>query len=95
MADTEHYVDPEDRKHEKFAEVRDVPLALLDRHLQASCRTEITTMTVGEAVEKGVIANETFGYFLARVQMFLLKIGINPERLRFRQHMPSIADLLF
>ena len=89
MAEIEHYVDPEDKKHERFTEVRDVPLALLDRHVQASGRTEITTMTVGEAVEKGVIANETLGYFLARVQMFLLKIGINPERLRFRQHMSN------
>ena len=46
-------------------------------------------MIVGDAVDKGVIANETLGYFLARVQMFLLKIGIDPARLRFRQHMAN------
>lgn len=89
MAEIEHYVDPEDKKHERFADVRDVKLALLDRYVQASGRTEVTTMTVGEAVEKGVIANESLGYFLARVQLFLLKIGINPDRLRFRQHMAN------
>lgn len=33
------------------------------------------------------MANETLGYFLARIQTFLLKVGVNPEKLRFRQHM--------
>ncbi|KAI5119411.1 hypothetical protein M0805_004898 [Coniferiporia weirii] len=87
MAEIEHYVDPEDKAHERFDEVREVTLALLDRHVQTSGRTEVKHMTVGAAVDGGVIANQTLGYFLARVQLFLLKIGINPERLRFRQHM--------
>lgn len=33
------------------------------------------------------MANETLGYYLARVHQFLIKIGINEEKLRFRQHM--------
>lgn len=36
---------------------------------------------------QGLVANETLGYFMARIQQFLLKIGILPDRLRFRQHM--------
>ncbi|KAF8811140.1 class II aaRS and biotin synthetase [Phlegmacium glaucopus] len=36
-----------------------------------------------------VIANETLGYFVARIYLFLLKIGINPQPLRFRQHMAN------
>lgn len=31
--------------------------------------------------------NETFGYYLARIQEFLIHIGISPDGLRFRQHM--------
>ena len=89
MAEIEHYVDPADKSHERFGEVRDVTLVLLDRKVQASGRTDVTRMTIGDAVAKGVVANETLGYFLARVQQFLLKIGINPERLRFRQHMAN------
>lgn len=87
MAEIEHYVDPEDKRHERFHEVRDVVLVLLDRHVQEAGSSTTTRLTVGEAVEKGVIANETLGYFIARIYLFLLKIGINPERLRFRQHM--------
>ncbi|KAK0473453.1 hypothetical protein IW261DRAFT_1342490 [Armillaria novae-zelandiae] len=87
MAEIEHYVDPEDKSHVRFREVRDVILVLLDRHVQASGRTEVVDMSVGEAVDKGIIANETLGYFMARIYQFLLKIGINRSRLRFRQHM--------
>ncbi len=34
-----------------------------------------------------IVDNETLGYFLARTQLFLTKIGIDPTRLRTRQHM--------
>ena len=36
---------------------------------------------------QGVIDNETLGYFIARIYLFLTKIGIRDNRLRFRQHM--------
>ncbi|KAF4610302.1 hypothetical protein D9613_010472 [Agrocybe pediades] len=89
MAEIEHYVDPEDKSHERFSEVRDVKLTLLDRHVQEAGKSTTVEMTVGEAVDKGIIANETLGYFVARIYQFLLKIGINPQRLRFRQHMAN------
>ncbi|KAF9017080.1 glycine-tRNA ligase [Hymenopellis radicata] len=89
MAEIEHYVDPEDKRHARFKEVRDVSLALLDRHVQVGGSTLVTTMTVGEAVDKGVIANETLGYFMVRIYQFLLKIGVDAARLRFRQHMAN------
>lgn len=36
---------------------------------------------------QGLVKNETFGYYLARIQEFLIRIGISPDGLRFRQHM--------
>lgn len=89
MAEIEHYVDPEDKSHEKFHEVRDIEISLLDKGTQVSGSSEPIRMTVGEAVHKGIIANETLGYFVARIYQYLLKIGINPQRLRFRQHMAN------
>lgn len=35
------------------------------------------------------MANETLGYFMARIHQFLLLIGIDPQRLRFRQHLSN------
>ena len=36
MAEIEHFVDPDDKTHIKFKEVRDVELDLLDRHVQVA-----------------------------------------------------------
>ena len=89
MAEIEHYVDPEDKRHEHFRDVRDAVLSLLDRDTQYAGSTVPKKLTIGEAVDKGIVANETLGYFLVRIYEFLTKIGINPARLRFRQHMAN------
>lgn len=39
--------------------------------------------------KQGIIDNETLGYFIARIFSFLMSIGIDPSRLRFRQHMSN------
>jgi glycyl-tRNA synthetase len=89
MAEIEHFVDPADKKHVRFNEVKDVVLALLPKDVQMEGKTDITHMTIGDAVEKGIVDNETLGYFLARTQLFLTKIGIDPKRMRCRQHMAN------
>ncbi|KAJ7457184.1 hypothetical protein B0H11DRAFT_2063150 [Mycena galericulata] len=89
MAEIEHFVDPLDKTHARFSEVADVELVLLDKYVQAAGQTTTRTMTVAAAVTQGVIANETLGYFVARIQAFLLRIGIDGKRLRFRQHMAN------
>ncbi|KAF5339584.1 hypothetical protein D9611_011412 [Ephemerocybe angulata] len=89
MAEIEHYVDPDDKSHPRFKEVRDIAIVLLDRDVQEAGSSETRVMSVGEAVDKGIIANETLGYFIVRIYLFLVNIGINPKRLRFRQHMAN------
>ncbi|KAF5391113.1 hypothetical protein D9757_003066 [Collybiopsis confluens] len=89
MAEIEHFVDPEDKSHPRFKDMQDVVLVLLDRHVQSSGNTSTIKMSIGEAVSKGVIANQTLAYFMARIYLYLLKIGIDPDRLRFRQHMAN------
>ncbi|KAK4196737.1 putative glycyl-tRNA synthetase [Triangularia verruculosa] len=90
MAEIEHFVDPEGhKKHARFHEVEDVELAFLDRHTQLSGSTVVKRQTIGQAVKDGVVDNETLGYFLARVLLFLKKIGIDERKIRFRQHMDN------
>ncbi|EAT83336.2 hypothetical protein SNOG_09144 [Parastagonospora nodorum SN15] len=90
MAEIEHFVDPEGgKKHPRFDEVKDVELELLNREVQLSGKTTVETTKIGKAVETGLVDNETLGYFLARIQQFLLKIGIDAKKIRFRQHMAN------
>ncbi|MCJ1332424.1 Glycine--tRNA ligase 1, mitochondrial [Thelotrema lepadinum] len=90
MAEIEHYVDPKGgKKHPRFDEVKHIELDLLDRKVQLEGRTEVKKMSIGEAVSTKLVDNETLGYFLARIQLFLLKIGIDPKKMRFRQHMAN------
>jgi glycyl-tRNA synthetase len=89
MAEIEHYVDPAKKDHTRFSEVANYKLNILPASVQLSGKTELLNITVGEAVEKKIIDNQTLGYFLVRIHMFLTKIGINPDRVRFRQHMAN------
>ena len=87
QAEIEHFVHPEQKDHARFGEVTGVELNLFSRDAQLGAVKKPFPMTIGEAVEKGIVANQTLGYFIARTQLFLLKIGIDPARLRFRQHL--------
>ena len=87
QAEIEHFVHPDHKEHPRFHEIKDVELSLFSREAQLGAVKKPFPMSAGDAIAKGVIANETLGYFIARTQLFLLKVGINPARLRFRQHL--------
>lgn len=90
MAEIEHYVDPDaGKRHDRFQHVKHTKLTLLNRHTQLAGSETTEVMTVGEAVQNKVIDNETLGYFIVRIQDFLLKLGIDHSKLRFRQHMAN------
>lgn len=89
MAEIEHYVDPDNKSHSRFDEIKDLKLKFLPKGVQESGSNELTEKSLGEAVSSGMVDNETLGYFLARIYSFLIKIGVDPSRLRFRQHMSN------
>ncbi|BFZ59366.1 Glycine--tRNA ligase 1, mitochondrial [Saitoella coloradoensis] len=89
MAEIEHYVDPLKKDHPRFDEVKDIKMKFLPKDVQSAGKTDITEITIGEAVKMGMVDNTTLGYFLARIYLFLTKIGIDPTRMRFRQHMDN------
>lgn len=86
-------VDPESgKKHDRFFEVENIEIDLLDRHTQLSGKTTVKKTSIGKAVKDGVVDNETLGYFLARIYLFLKKIGVDTRKVRFRQHMVSLSS---
>lgn len=87
QAEIEHFVNPDDKSHAKFAQVRDVAINMFGREQQLHRPYEPVSITVGEAVDKGFIDNETLGYFIGRTSMFVEQVGMNMTLVRFRQHL--------
>lgn len=88
MAEIEHFCDPSNKNHPKFDTVRNIELLLYSACNQMDGKSASRT-SVGEAVDKGLIGNPTLGYFMARIQLFLIRIGVDERKLRFRQHMSN------
>jgi len=86
MAEIEHFCDPTLKNHPKFVKIADTEMSLYSANNQMDGKPP-TNQTIGNAVSSGLVANETLGYFMARIQQFLLKVGVDPKRCRFRQHM--------
>ncbi|EIJ95087.1 glycyl-tRNA synthetase [Nematocida parisii] len=90
MAEIEHFVHPEEKSHPKFAKYSSIELPLLFREKDAESEDQaIHTMSMDAAVKKGIVNNETLGYFIIRVYQFLVKIGIPESAIRIRQHLPT------
>ncbi|ONI29784.1 hypothetical protein PRUPE_1G214600 [Prunus persica] len=88
LAEIEHFVDPEDKSHPKFSEVAELEFLMFPRELQMSGESA-KAIRLDEAVAKGIVNNQTLGYFIGRVYLFLTRLGIDEKRLRFRQHLAN------
>ena len=79
--EVELFVDPTDKDWARFPEIENETLTLIP-----NTTLELTTMTVKEAVEKGVIANRVLAYFVYTTKQLLLSLGVDEKKLRFREH---------
>ena len=84
MAEIEHFVDPLDKSHPKFDLVQDDVLPLWTAANQEVNGPVVYDVTLKDAVEKGMIGNQTLSYFMARTYAFLVSCGIAKEGIRFR-----------
>jgi glycyl-tRNA synthetase len=81
MMEAEVFVRPGDKSWPRFAHVAGDRLRLVPQDGKE------TTATVAETVAKGTIKNEALAYFVALTRRFLVDIGVDDARLRFRQHL--------
>ena len=86
MAEIEHFVHPDHKAHAKFSTVADLVLNLFPADSQIGDGKTLVS-SIGKAVSSGLVNNETLGYFMARTALFLTRLGIKSEGLRFRQHL--------
>jgi glycyl-tRNA synthetase len=89
QAEAEIFVHPLEKNcHPSFRRYKDYRMPLLTHTRQQKCE-DPEEMSMREAVDRGIIANEYVAYYVALTHELLVTIGIKPERLRFRQHLPD------
>ena len=89
QAEAEIFVHPSCKNcHPMFSRYADYTIPLLTYTQQQKCEPPVL-ISMQEAVAKGVIANEYVAYYVALTHELLARIGIKPDRLRFRQHLPD------
>jgi len=88
MAEIEYFVDPDKKEMSKFSNVEDTMCRLYSRDTQMAGEPAVM-MSLKEAYAKGIVKNTAVAYFLGRINQFMLKIGVDPLKMRFRQHMAN------
>ncbi len=86
MAELEYFIDP-----------KDPPATDLGKWGQQVCiipdsggpDSVVKTMTIEEAFEDGLVKHPTVAWFLAMTLDFLVKVGVDSSKIRFRQHKSS------
>jgi glycyl-tRNA synthetase len=89
QAEAEIFVHPQQKNHHpSFKRYAEYPVPLLTYARQQNGE-EPRKIPMRKAVDEGIIANEYVAYYVALTHELLVTVGIKPERLRFRQHLPD------
>ena len=91
QAEAEIFINPSEKNHPRFSTIEDKVL----RYYPATHQQEgdgagdIIELTARDAVGQAIVAHEFLAYHLVLTHLFLVRVGIDPARLRFRQHQPD------
>ncbi|KAM0674418.1 hypothetical protein GVAV_002031 [Gurleya vavrai] len=85
QAEIEYFTYPDEKFIKDFEKYSSLELNLLFL-MENEENQKIRKMNLKEAVDKKIIDNEIIGYFIGKTYIFLKEIGIDMQRVRFRQH---------
>ncbi|PVX25828.1 MAG: glycine--tRNA ligase [Candidatus Bathyarchaeum sp.] len=83
IIDIEFFFDPEDKKCLIINDVEDETLRLVLAENKLKGDTEPVTLTIKQALSKGIIKEEWQAYFMAQAKRFLVEMGVPEEKQRF------------
>jgi glycyl-tRNA synthetase len=86
QAEAEIFVHPDEKDHPQFSRYADYTMPLLTAAQQEKNEPAVS-FSMQDAVSQRLIANEYVAYYIALTHEMLVRIGIRPDRLRFRQHL--------
>lgn len=78
--EAELFVHPDDKTWPRYPKVKHERLSLVPN------KGGPREMSLEDAVREGVIVNEVLAYFIWLTHRFALDVGLDPKRMRFRQH---------
>ena len=80
MAELEYFIDPEMPITHDFSKWSDTLIAMIPEE------SKEIKITLSQAVESSIIRHPTVGFFMGMTYDFMRKVGIDLDRVRFRQH---------
>ncbi len=95
QAEAEIFINPRDKSHPRFSTIKNTVIRFYPASRQQNESDiggdgdGVIELTVGDAVDQGIVAHEFLAYHLVLTNRFLTRAGIDPARLRFRQHQPD------
>lgn len=88
QAEAEIFVNPSDKSHKRFSQIKDKTLKLYPAEVQMK-EGEPVEISVEKALEEKIVSSQVLVYQLYLASMFLAEIGIPEDVIRFRQHLPT------
>jgi glycyl-tRNA synthetase len=86
QAEIEYFCDPSNKAHSDFDSHKNIVIPILTDKMQEEGVDKVFKISVAEAVSQKIISHQLMAYFLAKIYMFAKKIGLNDDKIRFRQH---------
>ena len=80
MAELEYFINPHEQQLHDFSQWAEIDMCLVP-----DGQDEVN-MSIADAASSNTVRHSTVGFFMAETYDFLVKVGIDPARLRFRQH---------
>jgi len=89
QAEIEYFYDPNIPKHRQFYMIKDTKIPIISNKMQLdNCYVPIF-ITAEQLVKNQFVGTEIMAYFLTRIYLFALNIGLDKNKIRFREHLDN------
>lgn len=85
----EYFIDPKNKNHHCFNNIKNDQIPILSNQMQIDNNFIPKMIQLQQAIDDKIINSQTMCYFLNKIYKFAIKIGLKPDKIRFRQHLKT------
>lgn len=89
QAEIEYFYNPTNSYHPKFDNVKNLVVPLLTQQMQLDNISTPIHIKLADTYSSKIINNQIMAYFLGKIYLFAIQIGLDLTKIRFREHMPN------